>query len=172
MGWCLVLPTRRYGTYKLVQAMPGGEVLTGFTRILHRVHEDECMDEVRPGRTRVGRAGSKWKQMQGGRESDEGRRYSACCLYRSRVQFPQLLRAECSASAFSLPICFPDCRSPPSTPGHCTPSVMCGVISQWLTAPTLWPNGSALCRTTPPCSRCGNVGCGGTTEGGEELGME
>lgn len=53
VGWCLVLPTRRYGTYKLVQAMPGGEVLTGFTRILHRVHEDECMDEVRSGRTRV-----------------------------------------------------------------------------------------------------------------------
>lgn len=49
----MVLPTRRYGTYKLVQAMPGGEVLTGFTRILHRVHEDECMDEVRSGRTRV-----------------------------------------------------------------------------------------------------------------------
>lgn len=35
-----------YGTYKLVQKMPGGEKLTGFTRILHRVHEDECMDEI------------------------------------------------------------------------------------------------------------------------------
>lgn len=35
-----------YGTYKLVQEMPGGEKLTGFTRILHRVHEDECMDEI------------------------------------------------------------------------------------------------------------------------------
>lgn len=37
---------RRYGTYKLVQKMPGGEKLTGFTRILHRVKPDECMDEV------------------------------------------------------------------------------------------------------------------------------
>lgn len=36
----------RYGTYKLVQKMPGGEKLTGFTRILHRVKPDECMDEV------------------------------------------------------------------------------------------------------------------------------
>ena len=31
----------RYGTYKLVQKMPGGEKLTGFTRILHRVKPDE-----------------------------------------------------------------------------------------------------------------------------------
>ena len=36
----------RYGTYKLVQKMPGGEKMTGFTRILHRVNADECMDEV------------------------------------------------------------------------------------------------------------------------------
>eukprot|EP00955_Chlamydomonas_euryale_P086146 364195-Chlamydomonas_euryale.AAC.14 len=44
---------RRYGTYKLVQKMPGGDKLTGFTRVLHRGHKDECMDEVgsarRPG---------------------------------------------------------------------------------------------------------------------------
>ena len=26
--------------------MPGGEKMTGFTRILHRVKADECMDEV------------------------------------------------------------------------------------------------------------------------------
>lgn len=37
---------RRYGTYKLVQKMPGGEKLTGFTRILHRSTPDELMDEV------------------------------------------------------------------------------------------------------------------------------
>jgi hypothetical protein len=35
-----------YGTYKIVQKMPGGEKLTGFTRILHRVKPDECMDEI------------------------------------------------------------------------------------------------------------------------------
>jgi len=35
-----------YGTYKLVQKMPGGEKLTGFTRILHKVEPDECMDEI------------------------------------------------------------------------------------------------------------------------------
>eukprot|EP00798_Chlamydomonas_sp_ICE-L_P017194 gene17194-23512_t len=35
-----------YGTYKLVQAMPGGEKLTGFTRILHHVKEDELMEEI------------------------------------------------------------------------------------------------------------------------------
>jgi len=44
----------RYGTYKLVQKMPGGEKLTGFTRILHRVKPDECMDEVCVGLIRVG----------------------------------------------------------------------------------------------------------------------
>lgn len=37
----------RYGTYKLVQKMPGGEMLTGFTRILHRMTDDNLMDEVR-----------------------------------------------------------------------------------------------------------------------------
>ena len=46
----------RYGTYKLVQQMPGGEKMTGFTRILHRVSADECMDEVR-GTKRVHKAG-------------------------------------------------------------------------------------------------------------------
>ncbi|PNH02423.1 hypothetical protein TSOC_011595 [Tetrabaena socialis] len=35
-----------YGTYKLVQQMPGGERLTGFTRILHRMKPDEVMDEI------------------------------------------------------------------------------------------------------------------------------
>lgn len=35
-----------YGTYKLVQAMPGGEFLTGFTRIMHRTKDDEVMGEV------------------------------------------------------------------------------------------------------------------------------
>ncbi|GLI66190.1 hypothetical protein VaNZ11_009955 [Volvox africanus] len=35
-----------YGTYKLVQRMPGGEKLTGFTRILHRMKPDELMDEI------------------------------------------------------------------------------------------------------------------------------
>jgi len=35
-----------YGTYKIVQGMPGGEKLTGFTRILHRTVPDECMDEI------------------------------------------------------------------------------------------------------------------------------
>ncbi len=36
-----------YGTYKLVQKMPGGERLTGFTRILHGTTPDILMDEVR-----------------------------------------------------------------------------------------------------------------------------
>lgn len=40
-------PACRYGTYKLVQAMKGGEMLTGFTRILHRMTDDNLMDEVR-----------------------------------------------------------------------------------------------------------------------------
>ncbi|KAG2496629.1 hypothetical protein HYH03_005450 [Edaphochlamys debaryana] len=35
-----------YGTYKIVQRMPGGEKLTGFTRILHRTKPDELMDEI------------------------------------------------------------------------------------------------------------------------------
>eukprot|EP00798_Chlamydomonas_sp_ICE-L_P020998 gene20998-27856_t len=35
-----------YGTYKLVQKMPGGERMTGFTRILHRTVPDLLMDEV------------------------------------------------------------------------------------------------------------------------------
>ncbi|EFJ51470.1 hypothetical protein VOLCADRAFT_103500 [Volvox carteri f. nagariensis] len=35
-----------YGTYKLVQKMPGGDKLTGFTRILHRMKPDELMDEI------------------------------------------------------------------------------------------------------------------------------
>ncbi|KXZ51261.1 hypothetical protein GPECTOR_13g748 [Gonium pectorale] len=35
-----------YGTYKLVQQMPGGDKLTGFTRILHRMKPDELMNEI------------------------------------------------------------------------------------------------------------------------------
>lgn len=35
-----------YGTYKIVQKMPGGDKLTGFTRILHRMTPDELMDEI------------------------------------------------------------------------------------------------------------------------------
>ena len=42
----LLLPDR-YGTYKLVQKMPGGENMVGFTRILHRTTPDAVMDEVR-----------------------------------------------------------------------------------------------------------------------------
>jgi len=35
-----------YATYKLAQKMPGGEKLTGFTRILHRTVPDILMEEV------------------------------------------------------------------------------------------------------------------------------
>ncbi|KAG2438731.1 hypothetical protein HXX76_005276 [Chlamydomonas incerta] len=35
-----------YGTYKLVQKMPGGDKLTGFTRILHRMKPDDLMNEI------------------------------------------------------------------------------------------------------------------------------
>ena len=38
----------RYGTYKLVQKMPGGEKMVAFTRILHRQKPDVIMDEVTP----------------------------------------------------------------------------------------------------------------------------
>lgn len=33
-----------YATYKLAQKAPGGEILAGFTRILHRTVEDELME--------------------------------------------------------------------------------------------------------------------------------
>lgn len=36
----------RYGTYKKVQAMPGGERLVAFTRVLHRTVPDVLMQEV------------------------------------------------------------------------------------------------------------------------------
>jgi hydroxyproline O-arabinosyltransferase len=35
-----------YATYKLVQAMPGGERHVAFTRILHRTQPDALMDEM------------------------------------------------------------------------------------------------------------------------------
>lgn len=35
-----------YGTYKLVQKMPGGEKLTGFTRVMHRTVPDGLEDEI------------------------------------------------------------------------------------------------------------------------------
>jgi len=35
-----------YGTYKIVQKMPGGEFMTGFTRILHRSINDEIVKEI------------------------------------------------------------------------------------------------------------------------------
>jgi hypothetical protein len=38
-----------YGTYKLTQAMPGGDVLAAFTRILHRSVNDELMQVHRSG---------------------------------------------------------------------------------------------------------------------------
>ena len=42
-----VTPVYRYGTYKLVKNMAGGEKLVAFTRILHRQTPDVLMDEVR-----------------------------------------------------------------------------------------------------------------------------
>ena len=36
----------RYGTYKAVQKMPGGQQLVAFTRILHRTTPDILMQEV------------------------------------------------------------------------------------------------------------------------------
>ena len=42
-----LLRHRRYGTYKLVQKMAGGEKLVAFTRILHRQTPDILMDEAR-----------------------------------------------------------------------------------------------------------------------------
>ena len=44
----------RYGTYKLVQRMPGGEGLVAFTRILHRTKPDLIMDEARAHGCRAG----------------------------------------------------------------------------------------------------------------------
>ncbi|KIY92051.1 hypothetical protein MNEG_15912 [Monoraphidium neglectum] len=38
-----------YASYKLVQKMPGGEKLTGFTRILHRTTDDAVVGEVGGG---------------------------------------------------------------------------------------------------------------------------
>eukprot|EP00877_Chromochloris_zofingiensis_P015145 jgi/Chrzof1/9885/Cz04g19190.t1 len=35
-----------YGTYKLVQKQPDGDKLTGFTRVLHRMTDDEVMGEI------------------------------------------------------------------------------------------------------------------------------
>ena len=40
------LSRNRYGTYKLVQKMPGGENMVAFTRILHRTTPDAVMSEV------------------------------------------------------------------------------------------------------------------------------
>ena len=36
----------RYGTYKKVQALAGGERMVAFTRILHRTVPDVLMEEV------------------------------------------------------------------------------------------------------------------------------
>ena len=36
----------RYATFKLAQAMPGGEKLAAFTRILHRTENDILVNEV------------------------------------------------------------------------------------------------------------------------------
>lgn len=36
----------RYATFKLAKKKPGGEKMTGFTRILHRSEEDVLMTEV------------------------------------------------------------------------------------------------------------------------------
>jgi hypothetical protein len=36
-----------YATYKLVQAMPGGERHVGFTRVLHRTKPDPLMGEIK-----------------------------------------------------------------------------------------------------------------------------
>eukprot|EP01023_Acetabularia_acetabulum_P067906 TRINITY_DN9490_c0_g1_i1.p1 TRINITY_DN9490_c0_g1~~TRINITY_DN9490_c0_g1_i1.p1 ORF type:complete len:176 (-),score=16.00 TRINITY_DN9490_c0_g1_i1:71-598(-) len=35
-----------YGSYILVQKQPGGELLVGFTRILHRTQDDNAVDEI------------------------------------------------------------------------------------------------------------------------------
>ncbi len=35
-----------YATYRLVQKMPGGEKLTGFTRIMHRMTDDPVISEI------------------------------------------------------------------------------------------------------------------------------
>ena len=43
------LPLCRYASYKLAQQMPGGEKLTGFTRILHRTTDDPVVGEVGTG---------------------------------------------------------------------------------------------------------------------------
>ena len=49
LGWM-----RRYGTYKAVQQMPGGQQLVAFTRILHRTTPDILMQEVRAAEDRRG----------------------------------------------------------------------------------------------------------------------
>ena len=41
------LAAARYGTYRKVQGMPGGERLVAFTRIMHRQTPDVLMEEVR-----------------------------------------------------------------------------------------------------------------------------
>ena len=54
-----------YGTYKIVQRMPGGETLVGFTRILHRTTDDELMTvrlmfPIRSSNGRFGRLCQSW----------------------------------------------------------------------------------------------------------------
>ena len=43
---CTLTVLCRYGTYQLVQKMPGGDQLVAFTRILHRTKPDVLVDEV------------------------------------------------------------------------------------------------------------------------------
>ena len=39
----------RYASYQMVQKLPGGDKMTGFTRILHRTVPDILMEEVGSG---------------------------------------------------------------------------------------------------------------------------
>ena len=56
---------KRYSSYKLAKRMPGGDKLTGFTRILHRTKDDAVVGEVRKRRRlRPGDSNTKHNSVQ------------------------------------------------------------------------------------------------------------
>ena len=109
-----------YSSYKIVQKMPGGEKMTGFTRILHRTVPDILMEEVPTFHV--------WDvlkpQCDGWCDYPVANRPNAILQYfqaadknRSMINGAWILMAECDY-VFMVPVRIPGDAHDKSVPGH------------------------------------------------------
>ena len=109
-----------YSSYKMVQKMPGGELMTGFTRILHRTVPDILMEEVPTFHAWdvLKPACDGWCDYPVANRPNAILQYfDAVAKNKSMINGAWILMAECDY-VFMVPVRIPGDANDKSVPGH------------------------------------------------------